>query len=50
MLGAHLATVHNLHFYLDLMRQAREAIAEQRFDAFHRQFVQDRQRGLDATD
>ena len=26
MLGAHLATVHNLHFYLDLMKQAREAI------------------------
>lgn len=27
MLGAQLATLHNLYFYLDLMRQARERIA-----------------------
>ena len=27
MLGAQLATVHNLHFYLDLMRQARARIS-----------------------
>src|SRR5262249_16217529 len=27
MLGAQLATLHNLHFYLDLMRQARSHIA-----------------------
>ena len=27
MLGAQLATLHNLHFYLDLMRQARARIA-----------------------
>ena len=26
MLGAQLATLHNLHFYLDLMRQARAHI------------------------
>ena len=47
MLGAHLATVHNLHFYLDLMAQARQAIAEGRFAAFHAAFLKDRQRGLD---
>ena len=27
MLGAQLATLHNLHFYLDLMRAARTHIA-----------------------
>jgi queuine tRNA-ribosyltransferase len=27
MLGAQLASLHNLHFYLDLMRQARSHIA-----------------------
>ncbi|MDO4904420.1 MAG: tRNA guanosine(34) transglycosylase Tgt [Lautropia sp.] len=47
MLGAHLATVHNLHFYLNLMKDAREAIAEGRFEAFRAGFVTDRQRGLD---
>ncbi len=33
ILGVRLATVHNLHFYLDLMRQIRAAIAEGRFAA-----------------
>lgn len=28
ILGMHLATVHNLHFYLNLMEQMRQAIAE----------------------
>ena len=34
ILGARLNTIHNLHYYLDLMRRARQAIEEQRFDAF----------------
>ncbi|MBU3725691.1 MAG: tRNA guanosine(34) transglycosylase Tgt [Burkholderiaceae bacterium] len=46
ILGAHLATVHNLYFYLDLMRQMREAIAEERFAAWRTQFHQDRARGV----
>ena len=50
MLGAHLATVHNLHFYLDLMRQAREAIRDGRFAAFRASFIADRQVGLSAAD
>ncbi len=33
-----LAT-HNVHFCLELMRRAREAIVEQRFDAFVREFL-----------
>ena len=34
-----LATIHNLHFMLDLMRQAREAILENRFLEFKKQWV-----------
>ena len=46
ILGARLNTVHNLHYYLDLMRQARAAIAERRFDRFRREFERDRARGI----
>lgn len=38
ILGARLLTIHNLHFYIDLMRQMREAILAQRFDEFRRSF------------
>jgi len=34
MLGAQLATLHNLHFYQDLMRQARAQIAAGRYAAW----------------
>lgn len=33
-----LMTIHNLHFYLDLCRRMREAILNNRFDAFHQNF------------
>jgi len=33
MSGRTLLTIHNLHFYLELMRRMREAIEESRFDA-----------------
>jgi len=46
ILGARLNTVHSLHFYLDLMRQARAAIAVGRFAAFREGFLQDRRRGV----
>jgi queuine tRNA-ribosyltransferase len=39
ILGLRLITLHNLHFYLDLMRQARGAIENGRFDSFRKQFV-----------
>ncbi|MDQ2867340.1 MAG: tRNA guanosine(34) transglycosylase Tgt [Verrucomicrobiota bacterium] len=39
ILGLRLITLHNLHLYLDLMRQAREAIAAGTFDSFRRAFV-----------
>jgi len=39
ILGLRLISLHNLHFYLDLMRQARERIENQTFDEFRRNFV-----------
>ncbi len=38
ILGARLCTLHNLHFYQDLMRAVRAAIAEQRFGEFTENF------------
>jgi queuine tRNA-ribosyltransferase len=37
-LGPRLATLHNLHHYLDLMARMRGAIEARRFDAFRAQF------------
>jgi queuine tRNA-ribosyltransferase len=45
ILGARLNTIHNLHYYLDLMREMREAISEGRFQLFVKQFHEDRARG-----
>ena len=39
ILGLRLITLHNLHFYLELMRQARERIAAGCFDEFRFGFV-----------
>jgi queuine tRNA-ribosyltransferase len=46
MLAPMLASVHNLHYYVDLMRQVREALEAQRFAAFAEQFRLDRRRGV----
>ena len=46
ILGARLNTVHNLHYYLDLMQQARAAIAARRFANFRVDFLRDRARGV----
>ncbi|MFT3904741.1 MAG: tRNA guanosine(34) transglycosylase Tgt [Steroidobacteraceae bacterium] len=40
ILGVRLATLHNLHYYLELMRGIRAAIAEGRFAAFARRILQ----------
>jgi queuine tRNA-ribosyltransferase len=45
ILGARLNTIHNLHYYLDLMRQMREALEHDAFPAFIQQFHADRARG-----
>ncbi len=47
ILGAHLATVHNLHFYLDLVGRAREAIVRGRYQAFQAEFLRERTAGID---
>ncbi|TID23636.1 queuine tRNA-ribosyltransferase [Venturia nashicola] len=36
--GAHLLTIHNVHYQLDLMRRVREAILEDRYPAFVKMF------------
>jgi len=38
ILGSRLNTIHNLHFYLNLMRRIREAIEAGGLDAFSREF------------
>jgi len=38
ILGAHLNTVHNLHFYQRLMREIRGAIEAARFEAYAAEF------------
>jgi queuine tRNA-ribosyltransferase len=45
ILGAHLSTIHNLHFYLELMRGMREAIEAGGFEAWRAAFAADRARG-----
>jgi queuine tRNA-ribosyltransferase len=47
MLGPMLSTIHNLHYYLNLMHEAREALDAQRFAAWRAQFSRDRARGVD---
>ncbi|MEY2838544.1 MAG: hypothetical protein RJB60_843, partial [Pseudomonadota bacterium] len=46
MLGPMLTTIHNLHYYLNLMKEVREALDEGRFAAFQQQFASDRARGV----
>jgi queuine tRNA-ribosyltransferase len=50
ILGARLNTIHNLHYYLDLMRRARAAIGEGRFAAFARAEVASRAGAGSAAD
>lgn len=45
ILGARLNTIHNLHYYLELMQDMRDAIDEHRFSAFRARFGADRARG-----
>ncbi|HEY3537026.1 MAG TPA: tRNA guanosine(34) transglycosylase Tgt [Trinickia sp.] len=47
ILGAQLNTIHNLHYYLELMREMREAIETRTFDAFRMRFAEERARGVD---
>ncbi|MDQ3059376.1 MAG: tRNA guanosine(34) transglycosylase Tgt [Pseudomonadota bacterium] len=46
MLGPMLASIHNLHYYLNLMQEVRDALDAGRFGEFVVQFRADRQRGV----
>ncbi|MBZ8141064.1 tRNA guanosine(34) transglycosylase Tgt [Rubrivivax gelatinosus] len=46
MLGPMLASIHNIHYYLNLMHEVREALDQGRFEAFRQQFKADRARGI----
>ena len=46
MLGPMLTTIHNLHYYLNLMREIRAALDAGRFSEFRAQFKADRARGV----
>jgi queuine tRNA-ribosyltransferase len=47
MLAPMLASIHNLHYYVNLMREVREALDGGRFEAFRAQFAADRARGIE---
>ena len=46
MLGPMLASIHNLHYYLNLMQEVRDTLDAGRFGEFAVQFKADRQRGV----
>lgn len=46
MLGPMLTSIHNLHFYLNLMNEIRTALDAKAFAAYQNQFAADRARGL----
>jgi queuine tRNA-ribosyltransferase len=39
MLGLRLVSLHNIHFYLELMRKSREAIRSDSFVEFKKEFL-----------
>lgn len=46
ILGSRLNTIHNLHYYLELMQEMRDALDGDTFSAFVVQFHADRARGI----
>jgi len=47
MLGPMLASIHNLHYYVNLMREVRESLDAGGFSAFAARFAEDRARGIE---
>jgi queuine tRNA-ribosyltransferase len=47
ILGAQLNTIHNLHYYLELMSEIRESIEAHEFEAFRTRFHENRARGVE---
>jgi queuine tRNA-ribosyltransferase len=46
MLGPMLTTIHNLHYYLNLMKEVRAALEADNFSGFQTKFKQGRVRGI----
>lgn len=46
ILASHLNTVHNLHYFVNLMKTIRTAIEEDRFELFRQDFYNKRGRGM----
>ena len=47
ILGAQLSTIHNLHYYLHLMQEIRDALDADRFEEWKAEFYENRARGVD---
>ncbi|KMZ11665.1 tRNA-guanine transglycosylase [Candidatus Burkholderia humilis] len=47
ILGAQLNTIHNLHYYLQLIGEVRESIENHTFEAFRKTFAENRARGVE---
>ncbi len=47
ILGARLNTIHNLHFYLQIMEEMRTALEAGTFEAWKQKFREDRSRGIE---
>ena len=47
ILGARLNTIHNLHFYLQIMEEVRTALEAGTFEAWKQKFREDRSRGIE---
>lgn len=47
ILGARLNTIHNLHYYLHLMQEIRDALDADRFEEWKAEFYENRTRGVD---
>ncbi|CAM5196180.1 tRNA guanosine(34) transglycosylase Tgt [Oligella ureolytica] len=45
--GARLNTLHNLHYYLNLMKEMRDALEVNQFDQWQEQFHKDRAKGIE---
>jgi queuine tRNA-ribosyltransferase len=46
ILGAQLNTIHNIHYYLNLMSEIRDALDQDQFPEFIKEFHQNRAVGV----
>jgi queuine tRNA-ribosyltransferase len=48
LLAYRLNTIHNLHYYLDLMKNIRNAVSNLDYKKFKKNFFEERNKGIDA--